>query len=313
MLLFLYGKETYQLQKKLREIRDKYQKKYGSNLSIEDKDAFLITVQDLSDLFFQKSFFAKKKLIFLDNLFLNEKFKSEFLKELDRFAQAEDLLVLIQKGSIPDKKSLTLLERAGKVQEFKPFKKGKMKSWLKDESQKLGLSFSDEAITLLLDSFGDDLWRLSNEIRKIALFKKDIGANQIQSKDVRSLINPDLEDNVFKTIDALAKKQRKQALRLIQENLLKKDKPLSILSMIAFQFRGLLLAKAFQSRGGSLNDFISSGFLKPFPARKCWYASNNFSQEQLKKAYQKIFEIDLSIKQGRLDQEEALKMFVAEI
>jgi DNA polymerase III subunit delta len=313
MLLFLYGKETYQLQEKLKEIKEHYQEKYKESLAFEEKDALLITIQDLKDLFFQRSFFAKKTLIFLDNLFLNEGLKNDFLKDIDKFSQAEDFLVISQKGVLPDKASLKLLKQAGTVQEFKPLKRGKVRVWLREKIESTGFNFSEEALDLLLDSSSDDLWRLANEVGKITAFKKNNKGSQIRCEDVRMLVKPAWEDSLFKTVDALAKRNKKEALRLIRENLLKRHSPVAVLTMIVFQFRGLLLAKTFQEQGRSLDNFISLGLLKPFPARKSWYASNNFTQEQLKKIYQKIFEIDVAIKQGLIDQDEGLKMLVSEI
>ncbi len=313
MLLLLYGEETYRLQQTIKEVKEDYQKKYKQGLIIEEKDALLMTFQELKDFFFQQSFFAECKLVFLDNLFLNPVFEQAFLKEGEKFAQAKDVLVLLHRGELPDKKSLEPLEKIAEVQQFKPLTKKQLESWFEKESQDLGLAFSDEAKNFFLDALGNDLWRLANEIKKTAAYKQNSGSHQVETKELKRLLQPELEDNLFKTIDALANKNKKKALRLIQENILKKNNAGPVLAMIIFQFRGLLLAKSFQARGGGLNDFIALGLLKPFPARKCWYAANNFSHDQLKKVYQKIFEIDLGIKQGRIDQTEGLKMLVTEI
>lgn len=313
MLLLLYGKESYRLQKKLEELRKNYQEKYKGEVSLEDIDGLLVSIQDLKDRFFQRSFFSRKKIFFLDNLFFNPPLQEEFLKDIKKFGAGEDLLVVFQKDFSPKKDILAAFKKAGKVQEFKPLKRGELKEWVEKEAQHLGISFFDEALDLLLDDFGNDLWRIANTIKKIAAFKKGSGDNQVGTKEIRNLAKPDLETNLFKTIDALAKKDKKTALRLIRENILKKHKPAAVLGMIIFQFRGLLLAKISQGRGYTFEEFKSLGILKPFPALKCWRAASNFSPDQLKKIYQKMLEIDLAVKQGRLDQAEGLKMLVAEV
>jgi len=62
-----------------------------------------------------------------------------------------------------------------------------------------------------------------------------------------------------------------------------------------------------------LDDFLELSILKPYPTRKCWYASIGFSLSQLKKIYQKIFEADLNIKTGKISPEQGIKMLIAQI
>jgi DNA polymerase-3 subunit delta len=150
---------------------------------------------------------------------------------------------------------------------------------------------------------------MENEIKKLVCLKKPL----LSSQDVEILVKPKLVTDIFKIIDALAQKNRKKALRLVQENLLKENKPLAILNMINFQFRGLLIAKTLMEEGKTLDDFLGLSIFKSYPTRKCWYASIGFTLSQLKKIYQKIFEADLNIKTGRVEAKTALDMLIAEI
>jgi DNA polymerase III delta subunit len=111
----------------------------------------------------------------------------------------------------------------------------------------------------------------------------------------------------------LAQKNKKKALNLVQIGLNKGDTPVNILNMINYQFRGLLIAKELISEGKGLNDFLKLNIFKPYPAKKAWYASAGFSLDELKKIYQKIFEADLNMKTGKIPQEKALKMLIADI
>ena len=318
MIIFLYGEDTYRLQQKLKEIEDQYKEVHKSGLNLEKIDALQIEFEEFADRLFQYSMFIKKKLFFLENLFSNQKFKEKFLEKIKEIAKSQDLVVVFEKKELPKKDKLFLnLKKYGKSQEFEHLKGKVLENWVRNEFQKEKIKISEQAMNLLLEFIGNDLWQLSNEIKKLVCLKKPLKASdlmeEVKSEDVEILVKPKLEANIFKIIDALSQKNKKKALKLIQESLLKENKPLVILNMINFQFRGLLIAKALMEEGKTLNDFLKLNILKPYPTRKCWYASTGFSLNQLKKIYQKIFEADLSIKTGKIQPEEGLKMLVAEI
>ena len=318
MIIFLYGKDTYRLQQKLREIEAQYKEVHKSGLNLEKIDALQIEFEEFTDKLFQYSMFIKKKLFFLENLFSSQKFKEKFLEKIKEIAKSQDLIVVFEKKELPKRDKLFLnLKKQGKSQEFECLKGKVLENWIKNEFQKEKIKVSEQAMSLLLEFIGNDLWQLSNEIKKLVCLKKSLKADdlieEVKSEDVEILVKPKLEANIFKIIDALSQKNKKKALKLIQESLLKENKPLAILNMINFQFRGLLIAKTLMEEGKTLNDFLKLNILKPYPTRKCWYASTGFSLNQLKKIYQKIFEADLSMKTGKIQPEEGLKMLVAEI
>ena len=161
-------------------------------------------------------------------------------------------------------------------------------------------------LELMVNFAGNDLWQLANDVQKLVAFKK---GKEVETKDVRLFVKPKLETDIFKTIDAIALKNKKQALNLLHKHLEKGDSPLYLLSMINFQFRNILGAKDLIERGAPLSH---SG-LKPFLARKSGEQARKFTYDELKKIYQKIFQVDYSIKTGKLDPQAALDLLIAEL
>jgi len=314
MFIFLFGEDTYRLQKKLDEIQDKYKKIHKKELNLKRIDIFQKEFKEFIDELFQCSMFVKRKLFLLENLFSNEKFQKDFLKEIKKIAKSEDIIVIFEKNKVPKKNKLFLaLKKYAKCQEFKPLKGTELKRWVENEFKKQEIRISYEAINLILEFIGDDLWQISNEIQKLVCFKKSAQIKDIKIQDVKDIVKPNLKTNIFEIINTLAQKNKKKALTLVQIGLNKGDTPINILSMINYQFRGLLIAKELMSEGKGLNDFLKLNIFKPYPTRKAWYASAGFSLDELKKIYQKIFEADLNMKTGKIQQEEALKMLIADI
>jgi DNA polymerase-3 subunit delta len=167
-----------------------------------------------------------------------------------------------------------------------------------------------DALNKLAEFVGNDLWQMENEIKKLISFK---GGKIIKKEDVEILVKSRIETDIFETIDSLALKNKRKALELIHKHLEKGDSPLYLLSMINFQFRNLLIIKDLIEKGRPYYTFQKITQLHPFVIKKSYSQSQRFSLQELKKIYQKIFQVDLNIKTGKLDPQTALDLFIAEI
>ncbi len=174
----------------------------------------------------------------------------------------------------------------------------------------MGAKINLDALDLLLNYAGSDLWRLSEEIKKLANYK--VGG-VIKKDDVELQVRPRIELDIFKTIDALAAKNKPAALALLHKHLNSGEVPLYLLSMIAYQFKNLLIVKELAQKGLMYASIVNKSGLHPFVVKKTYYACNQFSFEELKKIYQSIFKIDQEIKTGQIEAETALDLLVAGI
>ncbi len=315
MIIFLYGQDTYRMREKLKEIIASYKKIHKSGLNLKyfdcSKKSGGAVFNDFKDEIRQTSMFKEKKLAIITSPFSDAGFKEEFLKEAKDFLKSEDIILLYEEGEIRKNNSLfKFLEKNTKCQEFKVLSRQKLNTWVKKEFEKYNTKIEQDALETLIEYIGNDLWRMANEIRKLASYKND---KQIQVKDVKLLIRSKIETDIFKTIDAIAEKNKKRALELLHKHLEKGDSPLYLLSMINYQFRNLLIVKDFIERYKPYNIILRNSGLHPFVVKKSYYQSQKFSFQELKKIYQKIFQVDLNIKTGRIEPEVALDMLIAQI
>ena len=302
MIIFLYGQDTYRSKQKLKEIIARYQKIHQTGLNLRIYNGGDLNFRDFKNEFRQISIFKEKKLIVLENVFLNQKFKEEFLKEKKFFTNSDEIIIFFQEGSIPEKDKLAVfLKKNGKFQNFELLERQKLKNWLKREFEREGAKITQGVLEKLIDFVGNDLWRLNNEVKKLVNYKK---GGSIDLTDINLLVKPEIEAEIFETIDALAQKNKKKALKFVEKHLEKGDSPFYLLSMINYQFRNLIIVKT----GGQYGSGIH-----PYAARKAANLTKFFSLKELKMAYQKIFEADLEIKTGKINPEEGIRMLIAEI
>lgn len=311
MFIFLYGKDTYRSRQKLKEIIEHYKKVHKKGLDLKYFNSERLNFQDFKDEIRTSSMFGQKKLVILVDVFTNSRFKEEFLKEKEIFKKTENI-ILFYENSSPRKGDplFKFLKKYGKTQEFVILKGKKLGDWVKKEFEKYKTQIDIQTQRMLIDFIGSDLYRFSNEIKKLVAFKRN---KKINLNDVGLLIKPKIETDIFKTIDALASGNRKQALLLFHKHLQNGDSPFYLFTMIAFQFRNLLIVKDLIEKGYDFNSVLEKSKLHPYVARKTYWYAKNFEIKELKRIYQRLFEIDLKIKKGQIPPKVALDLLVFEI
>jgi DNA polymerase-3 subunit delta len=268
------------------------------------------TFGDFKDKIEVASMFKEKKLIILENAFSNQDFIEKFLKYKKTFGN--NIILFFEEGHIDTKNSLfKFLKKNAKLQEFSLFGGEKLKNWIKKEFQRCKVEISPVAIQTLINFVGNDLWQLSNEIEKLASFKGE--GKKIKDEDVLLLVKPKIETGIFQTIDAIAERKKNKALTLIHQHLEKGDSPQYLLSMINFQFRNLLEIKDMVEKNRPYYVILKKSNLHPYVVKKSYQQAQKFSLSQLKKIYQRIFQVDLAIKTGKIMPELALDLLITEI
>ena len=311
MIIFLYGEDSYRSRQKLNEIIGHYKSIHKSGINLKYFEGKDLDFEDFKEEFRQTSMFDEKKLLVVNDVFPNGDFKEKFLKNQKEILDSKDVIVLFYKDGIPkEEQFLKFLKLKADCQGFKPLKGESLKAWLKKEFAGYQTDISPEAQELLIDFVGNDIWKLSNEIKKLVNFKSK---KRITPEDVGLLVKSKIESDIFKTVDAIAQRNKKQAIFLIHKHLETGDSPHYLLSMINFQFRNLLIIKDLIEKNQPYYAILKISKLHPFVVKKSYQEANKFTFPELKKIYQKIFQVDLAIKTGRVSPEAALDLFLAEI
>ncbi|MFH1281878.1 MAG: DNA polymerase III subunit delta, partial [Candidatus Omnitrophota bacterium] len=307
MIIFLYGEDSYRSREKLNEIIGRYKESHKNELNLRRFEGEDLDFQDFKNEFQTVPMFKEKKLLILSNVFSNKNFKEEFLKSSDKLTNSDHVIVFYEDKTVVQNDSLfKFLKKEAKAQEFQVLGRQKLRGWLKKEFSKYQTEVEPLVLDKLIESVGNNLWQLNNEVKKLSAFKK---SGKIIIKDVELLVKSKIDTDIFKTIDALALGHKKQALNLLHQHLEKGDSPLYLLTMINYQFRNILEIKDLLERGLPL----SRSKLHPFVVKKSYSQAQKFTFSELKKIYRKIFEVDYNIKTGKLEPQTALDLLIAEI
>ena len=162
---------------------------------------------------------------------------------------------------------------------------------------------------------GDDLRRADSELYKLVCYVDDEHA--IREEDVAALTPYVPEANIFEMVDALAKGDGGRALELIHQSLHDnpRDPGFGLFTMIARQFRLLLMAKDQLATGGSSQAPALARALRvpPFVAGKLIVQSRVFTVNQLDTILKRLQRYDQDMKTGRIAPRLALDLLATSL
>lgn len=308
MLIFLYGPDTFRISRKLGRIVEEYKKRAkGFDFSVFDA---ALGQSSISGDFFsglrQNSLFREKKFFVVKNPISDKDFKEALIERMEEISGSGHNIVFCQEGKVlKTDRLLSALKKTAEVQEFAPLEGAKLNGWIAGEFQSLGCSVSVSVAEVVARRAGDDLWAVENEIQKLAHFT---AGRPITVGDAEQNIPLAADSNIFKTIDAAAARDKKQALKLIKEHIDKGDHPLYLLAMVASQFKNLVLVKSAGAGAGAARLGIH-----PYVFGKTVALARRFGLDELKDIYRKICQADFDIKTGKISPEAGLDLLIADI
>lgn len=220
-------------------------------------------------------------------------------------------LVLVADKIRKDSPILRIVKEKGEAYEFKSLKKNELLSWVRREFTKEGKVVSVETTSYLVGAVGQDLRQLRSEIVKVSTFSSE--KKEIDPADIEAIVSRGVEGGIFELVDAIGRRSRGRALKLLNELLSKGEPPLRVFYMILRQFRLILKAKSLENRGASYQQFIRELKVRPFLVEKYQAQSRNFSLKDLKRIFRLLAKGDLAIKRGEKAPQLVLELLIADI
>lgn len=318
MIIFLFGEDAFRSNEKLAEIKNKFleKNKEGVSLSVFDFAEKDWNIGEIVVSISSGGLFSSKKLTIIKNIlagkkeFSDEKFE-KFLKAEAKKEKSDLILIFWEGGKVKKSGKLyKLLQKIAKCQEFELLDGSKLKNWIASKFKERNIVISLAAIEKLIIFVGNDLSLLSREIEKLATYKNK---GEVSGEDIDLLVKSKIDTDIFKTVDALARGDKKAALKMLHDHLEDGEDPFYLLSMYFYQFRNLVKVKPLAEKNMSPQDIAARLKMHPFVARKSLDQSRNFSWPQLKSLYNQLCEIDFESKTGKTDIALALDKFAAGI
>jgi DNA polymerase-3 subunit delta len=344
MLYILYGSDDYSLGEYIDEIKAGLGDREMLKVNTSRLDGRKLTEKELADCCYAVPFLSPFRLIIVDGLI--EQFESkkekqqsdsndmtrsgkrlkewQSIEEIIRSMPRSTVLILVDadiKDKNPMLKKLVALvkelnepakkaELPAEIKVFPLLKGSKLRNWIKHRVLEENATISEEAVTLLIELTGSNLWTLNNEIRKLLLY---VHGRDIDEKDVAELTDYSRETNIFVLVDAIVEGNIREAHRMLYQMHREGFSSAYILTMITRQIR--LIALAYDLKPGLPKWQIQNKLgLVGYPLDKTLKQARSYDLEHIRKAYSELLQTDLAIKRGKYsDDHLALEIMLSSI
>ena len=306
MIYLLYGPDTFRARVKLLNIRDKFLTSQPAFNFIHMAASQLVSSDELLRLLGSATLLGGKRLVVLTDLMsLSEATIKEALATAVRQGLPDDLIVVLQENFDFDKRQslFKLLNRPKTAQFFGLLTGSELFHYAQDRALAKKLNIEASLLRQVLIITGSDLWRLDNELTKLASYAC---THPLSPTVVQELVSADLSDNMFALMDAVANRNPAAVNKLFSDLVNRGEDPAGLLPILAFQLRNLILIKHLSAQKLSVSEIIRVTSLHPYVVSNTLKQTNLFSSDWLNTAYQRLVATDWQIKTGALNPADAL-------
>ena len=304
----LYGEDAYlrgYYKKKL--IRALVTDETGMNLQVfegkdTDQDEVIAQAQTLP-------FFAPYRVIVVENSGL---FKSAAGPLADFLPQIPEQSILIFSETEVDKRSklYKAAKTAGVLQECAHLKGSSLEDWAVRRLAKEGKRIQIAAMHALLQSAGDELFAVSNEVDKVVAYT--LGRDEVLLSDVEAVCPVRPENHVFRIINAIAEKNRETALDQYAQLLSLRESPIGILRLLGGQFNRILQVKDLREQGFDRAEIARRSGQKEYAVSSNLQLGAGFDARQLRELMAACVRTEEAVKSGDISDRIGVELLIAQ-
>lgn len=163
----------------------------------------------------------------------------------------------------------------------------------------------NDALRELIERVNGDLNAFINEANKLILYK-----NQINLIDVTLMVSKPLENNIFAMTKALFRGDKAAALDIFSDLRTNNVEPITLVSMLANQFRLMSQIRYLDAQGYSLGEIAKRLGMPDFRIRMSLQDSKKLSRFAITRNLDTLYNLDLNIKSGLIDRYYAFELFI---
>ncbi len=261
--------------------------------------------------------YDKKVVVIEDSYFLmkpkpKQKIESEQdYKYLEKYITKNDsqtVVIFTFEGVLDSASEIVklLISNGAKIHETKTPSADDFEIYVKRYfKEKLQTQIDNDAVKELIKRINGDVTSFQNNALKLSLY-----TNHVRYEDVCLMVSRPLEENTFQLFNYLISKKNNQAIALYKDLKTNGVEPITLISMLANQFR-ILNEVSYLAKQG-LSSKIISEELKINPIRAEILKKNTYtlSEKTIHKTLQDLFKLDYEIKSGQVDRFYAFELFL---
>lgn len=309
MNYLLYGTESFLIEQELKKIINKYK---IDDISTTKYDLSIDSLKNILDDSMTVSLFDENKLIVVNNANIFNRGKND--DNIDLLVQylsnpnPSTIIVFINPNATVDstKKITKLIKDKGVIKELNTTNPTDI-----IKSICGSYKIDRECINLLIDRVGSNVLIIEQELNKLMLYKID--DKIITKEDIINLTSVNIDTDIFKFIDYIIQKEKDMAMRIYNEMIKQGEEPIKIIALLASKFRLMYQAVELTRSGCSQQDISSTLGVHIYPVKLAIQAGLKYNNKLLLNYLDKLADLDISIKTGKVEPVLGLELFILDV
>lgn len=294
------------LEKKIDNIieKEKFQGEYRATYDLEEV-ALANALEDLDTY----SFLSSKKVIIIKNILSSltlENEKKHLIKYLEN-PSSDNLLIMTSDKM--DAKTFSKKLKSLKTLEYQKLETNPV-SFAKNILD--GYKISNMDLSYLAELCNNDITKLNSECEKLMMYKID--TKEIAREDITNLVVKKLGDSneiLFSLAKAIMSKDKRQALKLYNDLKAYQIDANSIIGLMASQMKLVSQIKVLKEKNLNVSQIQQNLNLKSsYQVKKLSEYIYSYSYNDIKIFFNKLFDLDYSIKTGKVDSSNAIELLI---
>jgi len=193
----------------------------------------------------------------------------------------------------------------GFVADFSTPSESQLLAWVERELKKAGKSIRREDASLILRYAEYSMFAISSEMEKLVAFAE---GGHITQEDIEAVCIKPGDARIFELIDAVVAGDYPKAMVRLEG--LTDTHPLVVITMLARQFRIILLCGDCAKRGMQPGEIARATALRPFQVSSALRQAKGFEPAELARRIEYCAQADYAIKTGQMADHLALELLI---
>lgn len=303
MLIFIYGEDTFRSREKLEALRTRFQREVDpSGINITTWEGKSLTREDLSAVTSVGGFLARKRMVIIRDAFKDgsQALQEGILAEVTRYEKSDNIIIFWEQAVDKRKGYFRVFSKEKYVFSFELLEPPAVAEWIKAYVAQCGSTIAWDAVLSLAGAIGNDLWRQSNEIKKLSAYAR---GHAITREDVALLVTGAHQERIFALVDAMVHRTDK-ALGMLARELAEGMAPLYLCSMLLRQVRILISLKGALALSSAtqplVKDIAQQLSLHPYVVTKSLPQARMISVTRLVSLFEQLVLIERQLKSTKI-------------
>lgn len=307
-ITLIYHLDQEFINNKINEIKE--------NLKIEDISIIKYTYDNNMDSIIEdantKNLFGDKKLIIVENsTFINESDKldiSPLETYLDNFNKDTYLIFTLISESVDTRRKIfKKIKEVGNIIAYEKIDNKFFINYISDILKQNNKKMEPRLIEEFLNKVGYDLGNIKNELEKLFILTNN---EKIEEEDIKSINTNNKEESLFSLIDSIVNKEISKSIKLYRYFIDKNEEVIKIIAMLANKYRLIYQTKILYQEGKNKYDISKILGVHSYAISLAITTSFKYTDSELIRILKELYNLDLDIKIGKVNDKFALEMFI---